>query len=279
MAANRATKRHEDAIIIRTSDERELSRITGAGVQAVIYTPRPLPSWLADLAAAVRTGALQIPRVLLPNVVRDEVDNWLEHVVPDGVLSREVRISLKHDVRILVDRLGGLTGASRFMVRLFTEAPTTECGFHVDSVPRGAPEWGLLRVYNGAGTEYVDPANLTSMADFYRYLGRRERLERERQLARRDGDETAFERLERAVGALDRERSFLIRAHEISVAPAGSIVAFKHIDISNHWSGLSDLSPWIHSSPMSGEPRLVVNVTAPERARRNVRQATSAISD
>jgi hypothetical protein len=254
----------DDAVVICTHDDRELEAITNPTVQAVIYIPPALPAWFTDVASAVLGGALSIPRSVLPSASRNAIDNWLEQNLPITAVTPEVRGSLKDDVLGLVNRLGSLSHASRFMLRIFTEAPTTECGFHVDSVPPGAPTWGFLRVYNGAGTEYVHPANVTSMADFYRYLSRRERLIRESKAARSDGSEAEYARLQQAIADLDNERAFLVRREEIGIAPAGSIVAFKHIDIRYHWSNHSKAMTWIHCSPMAGEPRLVVNVTAPE---------------
>jgi hypothetical protein len=151
------------------------------------------------------------------------------------------------------------------MLRIFTEAPSTECGFHIDTVPPGAPAVGLLRVYNGAGTDYIDPTNVTSISDFYHYLGRRDRLRRDHRAARKEHDASALLRLEREIAEHDAARPFVRRANESGVAPAGSIVAFRHMDGRHHWSDLAKPLAWIHSSPMTGRPRLVVNVTSPQR--------------
>ena len=62
------------------------------------------------------------------------------------------------------------------------------------------------------------------------------------------------------------------------VAPAGSIVAFKHVDVRYHWSVHPQVPAWIHSSPMTGTPRLVVNLTSPQRAPRH-RQAEGGGTD
>lgn len=265
-----------EALIIRTDEESELERITSDCVQAVICTPTPLPRWMDELAIAVQTGALHIPRVTLHAIDRASLDRWFEQTIPHDVPSVQTRNHLKQDLLRLVDRLAAASGGSRFMLRVFTESPTTECGFHVDSVPAGAPQWGFLRVYNGAGTAYVEPANLTSMADFYRYLARRERLERERRIARRAGDIASCARLEQEVMELDAHPCFLKRPQEICIAPAGAIVAFKHISIADHWSFRSESLPWIHCSPMEGEARLVVNVTTTEPMHRSAPRATAA---
>jgi Protein of unknown function (DUF1826) len=259
------------AVIVRTRDEGELARIVEPHVQAVIYEPQPLPSWLAMVATAVESRALVVPRTVLPQANADEIAAWLSEHLRDGAVAPDVRDALFDDVLALVTRLGRSTGATRFMLRIFTAAPTTECAFHVDTVPPGAPPWGLLRVYNGAGTGFVEPDNVTSMAAFYRYLGRRERLERERRAARADGDAAAFDRLEGEIARLDGACSFLEHPDEVFVAPAGAIVAFKHLPAGLHWTPHTSAKAWIHCSPMHGAARLVVNVTSPELARRRPR--------
>jgi hypothetical protein len=274
--SDRICPRDDTARIVLTHDESDLRWITSESVQAVICDPAPLPAWFGELAAAVRSGALRIPRLTLHDADRREIERCFERVVPAGVPSPEVRSLLLQDLLRLVDRLAAFSGAARFMLRIFTESPTTECGFHVDTVPPGAPPWGLLRVYNGAGTAYVEPTNLTSMADFYRYLGRRERLEREYKLARRVSDAAACERLGLEIAEVDGRPSFLFRSDEIRMAPAGAIVAFKHVDIADYWSDRILALPWIHCSPMSGESRLVINVTTTEPVRHNARRARAA---
>ena len=254
------------AVILRTDRESDLQRITEADVQAVIFRPEPLPAWLHDLAAAVESGAFVVPRSVLNRATRDELAAWLA-ALPDVGLAPDVRDALFDDVLALAGRLETATGASRFLVRIFTAAPTTECGFHVDTVPRRAPQWGLLRVYNGEGTGFVEPDNVRSVAEFYRYLGRRERLERERRTARGEGDDAACDRLDAEIRALDRSPSFLERSDDIQVVPAGAIVAFKHIDVGQHWTSHAKAKAWIHCSPMCGAPRLVVNLTCPEPVR------------
>jgi hypothetical protein len=256
------------AVIVRTLDERDLRRIVDPHVAAVIYEPQAVASWLAPLAAAVESGVFVVPRTLLPNAGADEIAAWLATHLPDCGAAPDVREALVDDIRALVARVAEGTGASRFMLRIFTAAPTTECGFHVDTVPPGAPPWGLLRVYNGAGTRFVEPDNVTSLAEFYRYLGRRERLERERRVARGEGNADDCHRLEREIAQLDGACAFLKRPDDIPVAPAGAIVAFKHLDVRLHWTAHAKAKAWIHCSPMRGVPRLVVNVSSPERARR-----------
>lgn len=260
----------DEVCVIQTHDQRELGQITSASVQAVIYTPRSAPDWIAELAAAVETGALEVPRTILRNVSCDEVNHWVEANLSRTLIGCKLLTALKKDILGLVECLAGLSGASRFMVRIFTGAPTTDCGFHVDTVPPGAAAYGILRAYNGAGTTYVDPANVTSMRDFYSYLSRRERLERERGVARHSAAREDQERLEDEIAMLDIQPGFLKRSSQVHVAPAGSIVVFKHLDITLHWSNHAKGLAWIHCSPMQGNPRFVVNITAPQAVRRGI---------
>lgn len=260
----------DEAIVVLSNDPRDLANIARADVQAVILVPPAPPAWLADVAAAVETGRLRLPRSVLPYASRDDISAWLNENVRVGMIDEPARSCLIRDVLELTDRLGNLVSAGgavrarRFMLRIFTEAPTTECGFHVDSVPPAAPGFGLLRVYNGAGTLYADPANVTSMADFYSDLGQRDRLVKARTRARQARDAAALEQLERDIAAHDAARPFLRRPEEVAEAPSGSIVAFKHIDVRRHRSGHAKAEAWLHCSPMAGEARLVVNLTVPQ---------------
>lgn|SRR6266850_798409 len=266
-----AASQPDYALLVRTRDERDLGRIVETHVQAVIYQPQPPPPWLAGIAAAVESGTFVIPRTILPLATADDIAKWLARNICDDGLAADVRDELFGDILGLVAKLGDYAGASRFMLRIFTAEPTTECGFHVDTVPCGASPCGLLRVYNGAGTAFVEPDNVTSIPDFYRYLSRRERLERERRDARANGDTSVLDRVERDIVCLDAGHSFLRRPGEIYIAPPGSIVAFKHLDAGLHWTSHAKAKAWIHCSPMHGVPRLVVNVTSPEPALRRPR--------
>lgn len=257
-----ATSRVERARIVRTSEENDLELIAEPDVQAVIYNPDALPEWFADLATAVECGAFQVPRTTLFDVTRGFIGNWLEANLPAGVVAANVKTSLLEDILGLPNRVAALAAISRLQLRIFTGAPTTDCGFHIDTVPPAAPTIGLLRVYNGAGTAYVESENVAGMRDFYKYLSRRERLERERAAARRIGDEVRGTGIEAEITLLDRERAFLKRGDEVHIAPAGSVIAFRHLDIRLHWSEHSESLAWIHCSPMQGRPRLVVNVSA-----------------
>jgi hypothetical protein len=251
-------------LILRTDQEQDLARIVEEQVQAVICTPSRPESWRTELAPVIERGGLLIPRTLLPDGTRDQVEAWLAELLPGSELAPWVQDALVDDILGLADRIALIAGVSRFRVRIFTEAPTSDCGFHVDTVAPGAPPWGLLRVYNGAGTSYVDPENLTSLADFYQYLSRRERLDRDRHLASAASNWAEVGQLDAEIMDLDATARFLARSNAVRVAPSGSIVAFKHVDARLHWVASAPVAPWIHCSPMQGEPRLVVNITSPQ---------------
>jgi hypothetical protein len=255
------TAGERDAIVIRTTDERDLHQIRLPHVQAVIYAPPP-PPWLAEVDEVVRSGACVVPRTVLEDVGVAEVEEWLEARLPRGPLAPPVRAALLRDLVSLVERQAALTEASSFIYRILTDAPSRHCGFHVDTVLPGAPPWGLLRVYNGAGTSYVDSSNVTSMHEVYRHLGRRERLVRQMGEAERAGDDGARSSLLAELVALDAAPQFLRAPAEVATVPPGSIVAFKHLDIRLHWSDHAKSLAWIHCSPMEGEPRLLANITA-----------------
>jgi hypothetical protein len=86
------------------------------------------------------------------------------------------------------------------------------------------------------------------------------------------------ESVEGEIMRLDREIDFLKRPCETLVAPAGSIVAFKHLDLSLHWSDHPKGLAWIHCSPMEGEPRLVVNITPARATSRFTHREASGIA-
>ena len=263
--ADPVSERSDEAFIVLTDEEQGLYQIETPMVQAVIYIPNNLPHWFEELAEAVRKGEFQVPRTVIPRASHDQIETWLENNLPTSPhTSTDFRGVVKTDILALVDHVGMISGATRFMLRILTAAPNTECGFHVDTVPPGANPWGLLRVYAGAGTAFVDPSNVTSMADFYHYLSRRERLTRERRLADDAGDKNAFEELQRQLEQLDSEGAFLFRPNDIQVAPAGSIAVFKHLDVSLHWSNHAKSMAWIHSSPMTGDTRFLVNLSPDE---------------
>lgn len=273
---NVAAGRSREAVILRTQDERDLDRLSDPSVQAVIFNPPGLPPWFDELVRAVQSGAFSIPRTVLADASRERIAAWLEENLPAGVVAPGVRAALTADILALADRVGALADTQRFILRIFTGAPNTECGFHLDTVPPGRYPCGFLRVYGGAGTAYVEPSNVSSTAEFYRYLSRRERLARDRATARGDGRADECRGLDLEIERLDAEPTFLLRPEEIHVAPAGSVVGFKHLDVSHHWSNHEKGLAWIHCSPMEGAARLVVNVTAHGTARLRPRRGTGA---
>lgn len=129
--------RSDEAIVLRTRVENDLDAINSETVQAVVYIPPALPAWFAELAAAVESSRFQIPRAQLPSASRSDIEAWLNFNLPLGAVDEAVAHCFKADVLRLADRLSALEFSSRFMLRIFTDAPTTECGFHVDTVPRG----------------------------------------------------------------------------------------------------------------------------------------------
>jgi hypothetical protein len=254
--------------IIHCDDLGGLDAILQDDVQAVIASPPP-PPWLPALAAAVERGEIALPRTQLDHCTRDAFADWLLRNLPP----RPVLEPLREDLLSLVDLLADLTGARRFIVRLLAAAPNTECGFHVDTVPPGAPSWGLLRVYNGPGTLYPDPGDVIGHADFHRYLSRRERFARERNDARAAADAAAEAAAEIAIRALDAEAAFLRDPQALHSTPPAAIVAFRHLDAGEHWSERPNRPGWIHCSPMQGPPRLLVNITAVDRGLRRLRSS------
>jgi hypothetical protein len=258
LAASPAQARREDveATTLVTRREADLEHV-GGDVQAVVYVPPSPPWWLADLADAVESGRLHFERIVLACATATEIAAWFEASFPRHVLAPSVRRAVKEDVLWLVRRAGATSRTSHVMFRAHTDAPSRRCGFHVDTVPAGAPTVGYLRVYNGAGTDYVEPRNVSSIGDFYRHLSRRERLVRA-------WAQQPSERLLAELRDLDERPEFLVEPDDVRVAPAGAAVAFVHLDVRLHWSDHPKRLAWIHRSPMTGAPRLVVNVAARE---------------
>ena len=246
--------------VLHTTDPGELDRVQSPDVQAVIYTQTVEPPWMSDLAEAVAQGRYQVPRTILHAVDPRVIEAWLETQLPRDGVGPMVWQALRDDILSLLRWLGRTTGGSRFIFRVLTGVPSRHCGYHVDTVPPGAPAWGVLRVYNGAGTHFVHSDNLRSTADFYRYVRRRERLIRDWQVCGQGGDVVAAEGWLTRVQALDAALPFLHRPEEIHTAAAGSVVAFKHLDVSLYWSNHAMELAWIHCSPMEGVPRLLVNI-------------------
>ena len=264
------------AVVVETDRVEDLDLVTLPHVPAVVYTPSDPPAWMEELAVAVAAREFEIPRAILDDVRADEVEAAVGPALSAGRGSEDLKRAVLDDVVALADKVRRLTGATSFTIRIFTGVPNARCGYHVDTVPPRSPTVGLLRVYNGAGTPYLAPGDVTDMRDFYRYLSRRERLVRDLAEAR---DETDAIELREALDRLDRDLPFVAGEVRPNVAPAGSIVMFEHLDAAEHWSGDGSSPPWIHCSPMEGGPRLVVNVSPRAgRLRRAPARATGATS-
>lgn len=249
------------AQIIIAGEAAALARVREPGVQAVIVQPRQRAEWELTLAAAVESGAYQIARCKLLVPRSESLVHVLEQSLPEQGLDFGTRLALIDDIARLADHLAITAGCRGLMLRLFTEAPSEHCGFHVDTVAPGRQPFGILKVYNGEGTAYVDPADVSSPQAFYRYLSSRERLAREWQLAREQGAGAEAERLRAGLRELDAARPFLHPAAAIHQVPAGAMVAFRHLDVREHWSPQGAAQAWIHCSPMAGVRRLVLNLT------------------
>ena len=249
-----------DAVLV-TAERSDLTRASEA--IAVVHTPAEEADWTRELADALDASAFELPRAILPAVTRDEAAEWLAHALPRHAVSPTTREALVRDVLALIDLQASLTRGSRFRLRAFAEPPTRRCGFHVDTVPPRHPTVGVLKVYNGEGTLYVDPTNVASTRAFYAYLQRRERLGRELTAAAGERGGRYAELVDEVL-ELDERPPFVLDPHAVAVVPAGSTVAFRHLDVREHWSSHPPDRAWIHRSPAEGGPRLVVNVSPAE---------------
>jgi len=247
--------------VLVTCDINALVRIREPAVAAVVLQLEQQHGWLAPLAEAVENGRIEVRRTVLPGASEAEIGRWLRQGIEVDTGLLDLKEALIADLMDLVALTRTITGGERFVFRLFTEAPRRHCGYHVDTVAPGAPPWGLVRVYNGETTSYVDPAAVTSMSDFYRYLGRRERLVQRAEL---EGDSLA----QAETVCLDQALPFVRDQRAVRSVPAGAVVAFTHVDAQEMFAPSVTQSPWIHCSPMSGTVRLVVNISAARAPRR-----------
>jgi hypothetical protein len=247
--------------IVLTDDGSAVMKMRSPGVLAVVVEPTARAAWEEELAGAVERGAFVIDRCTLTVDRSEELPYVLEQRLSHTGLSFETRLALIDDLANLADSLTRLSGCRGILLRLFTEAPSQYCGFHLDTVMPGCPPIGLLKVYNGQGTGYVNPPDVKSMSDFYDYVRLRERLGRELKTAITDENAYEAERLKRVIHALDQSLPFLKRGATVHEVRAGSTVAFRHLDIRDHWTEHDVDRAWIHCSPMAGVIRLVVNLT------------------
>jgi Protein of unknown function (DUF1826) len=247
--------------VLVVGDEGELARVREPSVQAAIFAPSQRPPWETDVAAAVESGRYVIERCTFSVERCEALVQALEQRLADQGLPYATRLALIDDLASLGERLAAIAGCRGVMVRLLTEAPTEHCGFHVDTVTPGVPGYGVLKVYNGDGTLYVDPPEVAGMRRFYDYLGRRERLVRDWQRAADAGRVREADEQHAALRALDAALPFIRRPSSVQEVPPGATVAFRSLDIGEHWSDHAPDRAWIHCSPMTGATRLVANFT------------------
>jgi hypothetical protein len=265
--------RDKVSAILRTNNASDLSRVREPGVQAVIFEPVQRAPWEDLVRVAVESRVFVIERCSLKVECSIALPHVLEARLPHNGLPFETRLALIDDLAALADCLTAVTDCRRLMLRLFTEVPTECCGFHVDTVGPGRPPFGLLKVYNGRGTLHIDPVDIVDVKLFYRYLGRRECIARRWREATQQDRDTEAERLHTEINELDRTLPFLRPSAPLHEVPAGAAVAFRHLDIREHWSNHRKELAWIHCSPMAGLTRLVANLTPldgpPDRPRRS----------
>jgi hypothetical protein len=245
--------------VVITSDEYDLVQVLDHDVSAVVLPPTDSQGWLADIDAAVQRRALRLERTLLFGASRKSIESMFSDQVRVSDIAPALQAALIEDALYLVDLCSKLAGGSSFNFRSFTEAPTTRCGYHVDTVPPGAPTVGVMRVYCGDGTEYPNPAMITSARDFYAYMAKRDRLLRNK-AGRATTDVGSTVSVDEEIQVLDARPPFL-RDPAVVTVPPGSLVAFKHLDISVYGSAREFRGAWVHQSPSTGSARLVINVT------------------
>lgn len=239
----------------------ELANVARPGVEAVIHLPNHRAPWEADVAAAVESSSFVVERCTLEFARPETLVHELAQRLPERGLGWETRLALIDDLAGMAERLATIASCSGIMLRLFTEVPTRHCGFHVDTAPPDCPPYGLLKVYNGSGTTYVEAADVSSVRGFYQYLGQRERWSREYGQALGAGDEVDAGRVRSELEALDRAPPFMQPGSSLHEVPAGAQVAFRLLDVRDHGSDHPRDRAWIHCSPMEGQARLVANFT------------------
>jgi hypothetical protein len=238
--------------VLLVDDDTALHRVSDAGVVAAIRLPDRPPAWQMGLERAVLAGEF-VQRAEIVDVTPNQLVDWV--TAASGRLDPTIRHGFAADVRALGQLCATLAGASRVQVRLAAGLGSDRCGYHVDTCRPGAPPIGVVKVYCGPPTQYPDPAAVTSVADFWTFLSRRERLVRERAGA----DDAAAAGQELA--ALDDAPGFLGHAEPLDV-PIGATVAFRLLPIEQHWQPRQALPAWIHRSAMYAQPRLAVTVLA-----------------
>ena len=223
------------------------------GAVAVFLRPPPRKCWQDGLERAVESGAFYLPRADLAGLSLDGMATWLDRNLPKAAITPGTRDALISDLLSLAHVIEELTSAQRYRLRIFAAAPDQRCGYHVDTVPIGSPVWGILKVYNGAGTDWVAPTGIRSMAAFYGWLQLRDRI------ARMHAGDHATRDLK--LKAMDERADFIVDGVAPRHVTAGTPVVFKHLPANRFWSDHARDSAWLHASPMRGKPRLVANIS------------------
>ncbi|WP_347331863.1 hypothetical protein [Marinimicrobium locisalis] len=213
-----------------------------------MFRHHPLVVPEEELTQAIESERFIIPRYDVFDVELPTLANWLEFNLPSSPISKETRDALLSDILYVAQQVDTINPTKWFRLRIFTERPTTRCGFHVDTVPPGAPTWGAIKVYNGTGTLWVSPKDVRSMDLFYRHL---QRHENHRRLQLPDQGHSPCENL----------TEFCLPYATINHVEPGTTAFFKHINADRHGSDHPTDQAWIHSSPSDGPSRLVVNLS------------------
>jgi len=249
-----------ERVLIATHAD-DLDQIRDDGVQAVLFVPHDLPEWIDELAAAMDAGTFEVPRTILHGCSPSEIESCIDRLLARSVLSPGAAAGLKMDILGMVETCRRLTAATRYRFRCLTDTPNCDCGFHVDTVAAHVPTTGLLRVYCGPATEYVDPPGVTSWMDFYRYVFDRHQLRHTIETSEGEACELARARRDK----LDNFPPFIEDTGCLKVVPDGSVVSFRLVDSRFLWSAYLDTRRargWIHRSPMRGARRFMVSINA-----------------
>ncbi|MFD9354658.1 hypothetical protein [Streptomyces sp. NPDC060031] len=261
--------RNTSAGVLHGSSADDIAQLADDPALSAVIVPygRRAP-WLDELAGLVAGGRLVIPRTTLASVTPHGFADWAHTALAEAPAT--VARPLVEDMTEILTRVVDTARTGHVMVRVFTEAPTRRCGFHVDTVPPQSPTVGAVRVYNGPTTEYVACEDVLGMSDFYAYLARRERLSH---LAERHAEGSAARDATLAeLCAMDESPSFLRPGAAVRQVPRDTTVYFRHLDVRRHWSPHPVSDVWIHRSPMRGRTRLVLNVSPARSVSANPRR-------
>lgn len=253
MRVGHSLQSRHDSVLVNVAEYELGAALASPDVQAVCLQPLPSLEWQKELVEAVEKEIFYIARTELTGLTVNAVAAWLEYNLPRDKVSRETRDALISDILNHFYLLETITSSTVFRMRILTALPNRMCGFHVDTVQPGMPTWGMLRVYNGEGTYWVDPSQVKSMQAFYTWLHARDLIvRRHNQLpATRDA----------LLEQIDQFPNFLYQSAEINYIPSGNTIILRQLDASYHWNNHSPELAWIHCSPMSGKSRLIVNVS------------------